>query len=354
MSQAHLVCSDLSKSYGGVAALSPSSLTVEKGQFVVLLGPSGSGKTTLLSLIGGFTVPSTGRILIAGRDVTLLDPAARPTATVFQDYALFPHMRVEENIAFGPVCRGIARAERDRKVVEMLDLVGLEGYGRRHIHELSGGQRQRVALARALAVEPEILLLDEPLGALDLHLRRQVQDELLRLQRQTARTFVHVTHDQEEAMALADIVVVLNQGRIEDMGPPERVYARPATRFAASFMGESTILEGTATHSANGRVTVDTPVGALAVEGKAEPGAKVAVAIRPENLSIEPRAGDRELCSAIVREVVFQGSFKRVLGIIDGRSGARVIVKAPAGSPLKPGDPMILRVRPGDQVLLTI
>jgi spermidine/putrescine transport system ATP-binding protein len=352
MSSAHLSCSGLSKSYGGVVALAPSDLEVAKGRLVVLLGPSGSGKTTLLSLIGGFTVPSTGRIVIAGRDVTLLDPAARPTATVFQDYALFPHMRVADNVAFGLACRGVALAERNRKVAEMLALVGLDGFGRRHVHELSGGQRQRVALARALAVEPEILLLDEPLGALDLHLRRQVQDELLRLQRQTARTFVHVTHDQEEAMALADILVVLNEGRIEDLGPPERVYTRPATRFAASFMGESTILEGKVLSAAGGSVTVETPIGPIVTMGEATAGATVAIAIRPENLFAEPRPGDREICQAIVREVIFQGSFKRVLGVADGPVAVPVILRVPAGSALKPGDRVRLGARPPDLILL--
>jgi spermidine/putrescine transport system ATP-binding protein len=210
-----------------------------------------------------------------------------------------------------------------------------------------------VALARALAVEPEILLLDEPLGALDLHLRRQVQDELLRLQRQTARTFVHVTHDQEEAMALADVVVVLNKGRIEDMGPPERVYSRPATRFTASFMGESTIVEGKVAAASGGSVTVETPIGRLVTAGEAAQGDAAAIAIRPENLSPEPRPGDREICEATVREVVFQGSFKRVLAVADGAAAVPVVLKARAGSTLKTGDRMRLGARPSDLVLLT-
>src|SRR5690606_23935988 len=202
----------------------------------------GSGKTTILSMLGGFTAPSEGRVVIAGEDVTDLPPAKRPTATVFQDYALFPHMSVRSNVAFGLAMRRVAKAERSRRAEEMLRLVGLAGFGGRGIHQLSGGQRQRVALARAMAVAPKVLLLDEPLGALDLSLRRQMQEELVRLQKRLGTTFVHVTHDQEEAMSIADTVVVMNQGRIEDMGPPSRVYLRPASLFAATFMGESNVI----------------------------------------------------------------------------------------------------------------
>ena len=240
----HLVVEGVRKVYGDVVALDEVSLAVGARDYVVLLGPSGSGKTTLLSVIGGFTFPTAGRVKIAGKDVTGLGPAVRPTTTVFQDYALFPHMTVAKNIGFGLRIRGVAGEERRRRVGAALEMVGLAGFDDRGIHELSGGQRQRVALARALVVEPQILLLDEPLGALDLNLRRQMQDELLDLQRRTGRSFVHVTHDQEEAMALASLIVVMNKGRIEDMGPPQRVYARPATRFTATFMGESTQFEG--------------------------------------------------------------------------------------------------------------
>ena len=191
----HLAIEGVRKLYGEVTALDDVSLSVGAHDYVVLLGPSGSGKTTLLSLIGGFAFPTSGRVLIAGRDVTALGPATRPTTTVFQDYALFPHMSVERNIGFGLKLRGVGGAERRQRVGRALEMVGLAGFGARGVHELSGGQRQRVALARALIVEPEILLLDEPLGALDLNLRRQMQDELLALQRRTGRCFVHVTHD---------------------------------------------------------------------------------------------------------------------------------------------------------------
>ncbi len=206
----------VSKLYGGFAALDRVSLSFKAGSFVVLLGPSGSGKTTLLSVLGGFTKPDEGRVLLDGADVTAMPPAIRPTTTVFQDYALFPHMTIAENVAFGLRMRKVDAAARSKRVAEMLALVGLPDAGARKPHQLSGGQRQRVALARALAVEPQVLLLDEPLGALDLALRRQMQDELKRLQKRIGTTFVHVTHDQEEAMAIADEIVVMNKGRIED------------------------------------------------------------------------------------------------------------------------------------------
>ena len=229
---------NVSQRYGQATALDRISLEIEAGEFVVLLGPSGCGKTTLLNLIGGFTEPTEGAILIGSRDMAGVAPKDRPTTTVFQDYALFPHMTLRDNVAFGLRMRGVDRMTRGAKADAMLTLVGLEGRGNRRPHELSGGQRQRVALARALAVEPEVLLLDEPLGALDLKLRRQMQDELKAIQRRVGTTFVHVTHDQEEAMAIADRIVVMNQGRIEDYGPPRQVYLHPKSLFTASFMGE--------------------------------------------------------------------------------------------------------------------
>ena len=228
----------VSQRYGQAIALDRISLEIEAGEFVVLLGPSGCGKTTLLNLIGGFTEPTDGRILIGTRDMAGVAPKDRPTTTVFQDYALFPHMSLRDNIAFGLRMRGVDKAKRAAKADAMLALVGLEGRGDRRPHELSGGQRQRVALARALAVEPDVLLLDEPLGALDLKLRRQMQDELKAIQRRVGTTFIHVTHDQEEAMAIADRIVVMNAGRIEHHGPPREVYLQPKTLFTAGFMGE--------------------------------------------------------------------------------------------------------------------
>ncbi|HUG61609.1 MAG TPA: ABC transporter ATP-binding protein [Methylomirabilota bacterium] len=338
------------KRYGAETALAGVSLEVPAGHYVVLLGPSGSGKTTLLSIIGGFTVPTEGRVLIGGDDVTAWSPARRPTATVFQDYALFPHMSVGANVGFGLAMRGIGKAEARRQAMEALGLVGLAGFEGRSIAALSGGQRQRVALARSLVVEPAILLLDEPLGALDLHLRRQMQDELKALQRQTGRSFVHVTHDQEEAMALADLIVVMNQGRVEDMGPPARVYARPATRFAATFMGESTLIEGLVAVAGAETVGVDTPEGRLVVPGRAAAGATVAVSIRPERLRTSPVDGSVPVVVATVEETVFQGGFVRVRARAEG--GTAVLAKmAPETAPAA-GDIVRFHALPDDLVLL--
>jgi len=228
----------VTQTYGAAIALNDVSLDIAAGEFVVLLGPSGCGKTTLLNLIGGFAEPVAGRILIGGRDMAGVGPAQRPTTTVFQDYALFPHMTLAQNVGFGLRMRGMGRDQRRAKAEEMLDLVGLPAKSDRRPHELSGGQRQRVALARALAVAPDVLLLDEPLGALDLKLRRAMQDELKAIQRRVGTTFVHVTHDQEEAMAIADRIVVMNAGKIADLGPPRQVYLHPQSLFSAAFMGE--------------------------------------------------------------------------------------------------------------------
>ncbi len=348
---ARLDAEAISKRYGAETALAGISLHVPAGSYVVLLGPSGSGKTTLLSIVGGFTVPSEGRVLIDGEDVTATGPAQRPTATVFQDYALFPHMSVAANVRFGLSMRGVAKAEARRLATEALALVGLAGFGDRPIAALSGGQRQRVALARSLVVEPAILLLDEPLGALDLHLRRQMQDELKALQRTTGRSFVHVTHDQEEAMALADLIVVMNRGRIEDMGPPERVYARPATRFAATFMGESTILEGRVQMATDGRAAVETAEGRLVVGGGAAAGAEVALSIRPERLRLAPGDGAVPVATATVEECVFQGGFVRVRART--AAGAAVLAKVPPEAAPAAGAEVRLFANPSDIVLLS-
>ncbi len=220
------------KRFGETVALEDITLEFPAGSFVVLLGPSGSGKTTLLNILGGFLGPTSGEVRIGGESVLHLPPAERPTATVFQDYALFPHMNVMNNVAFGLAMQGIAKAERRERTADMLELVGLAGFGKRSVHELSGGQKQRVALARSLVTEPQVLLLDEPLGALDLNLRKQMQRELITIQTRVGTTFIHVTHDQEEALSLADLVVLMNAGKVEDVGAPKRLYLEPATRFA--------------------------------------------------------------------------------------------------------------------------
>jgi putative spermidine/putrescine transport system ATP-binding protein len=233
---------DVQKSYGSVVAVARVDLAVERGEFFTLLGPSGSGKTSLLRLIAGFERPDAGRIELDGRDVTDLPPYLRETNTVFQDYALFPHMTVAENIGYGLRIKGVGNPGRRRQVEDALAMVRLEGLGQRRPNQLSGGQRQRVALARAIVNRPGVLLLDEPLGALDLKLRQEMQLELKRIQKEVGITFVYVTHDQEEALTMSDRIAVLSRGLIEQVGPPVEVYERPASEFVAGFIGISNLL----------------------------------------------------------------------------------------------------------------
>ena len=307
----------ISHSFGRQKALDEVSLNVEPGSYTVLLGPSGSGKTTLLSILGGFVHPSEGSVFIRGNDFTHMPPARRPTATVFQDYALFPHFSVGNNVGFGLRMRGAPRARRIGRAREALAMVGLADAFNKMPHQLSGGQRQRVALARALVVEPAVLLLDEPLGALDLKLRRQMQDELKALQKRVGTAFIHVTHDQEEAMALADHCVVMNHGKIEDQGPPERVYSRPASRFSATFMGESTLLSGQGAGSRHGRDQDRHAGRAVSVEAAGEPGFDVSLAIRPEHITLEPQARLRFARRSQGGRRRFPGQLQARLGRLD-------------------------------------
>jgi putative spermidine/putrescine transport system ATP-binding protein len=233
----------LRKSYGQVVAADGVDLDVAEGEFFTLLGPSGSGKTTLLRVIAGFERPDSGTVQLRGTDVTRLPPYARDVNTVFQDYALFPHLSVIENVEYGLKVRKVPRAERRRRAAKVLDMVQLSGLGDRKPVQLSGGQRQRVALARAIVNEPEVLLLDEPLGALDLKLRQEMQTELKRIQREVGITFIYVTHDQEEALTMSDRLAVLNSGHIEQLGTPIDVYERPATEFVAGFIGVSNLID---------------------------------------------------------------------------------------------------------------
>ncbi|AZO24042.1 ABC transporter ATP-binding protein [Mesorhizobium sp. M1E.F.Ca.ET.045.02.1.1] len=343
---------NVSHRFGQLPVLKNVSLAIEPGSYTILLGPSGSGKTTLLSILGGFVTPSEGKVFIRGEDCTSVPPAKRPTTTVFQDYALFPHMSVGGNVGFGLRMQGVDGATRAAKAREALALVGLAAAFDKKPHQLSGGQRQRVALARALVIEPAVLLLDEPLGALDLKLRRQMQDELKAIQKRVGTAFVHVTHDQEEAMALADHCVVMNDGRIEDEGAPERVYARPKTRFSATFMGESTILAGTVTEAKNGIVTASTSAGPISLPGASPAGAGVALAIRPEHLVLGETKADVALGTAKVSDVVFQGSFKRVLAASTRDPALQFIAKAPASATVRAGDTIAVSCNAQDIILL--
>ena len=343
---------DIAMCFGEKVALQGINLSIEEGSFVVLLGPSGGGKTTLLNILGGFLAPSAGQVLIKGADVTCVPPAKRPTTTVFQDYALFPHMSIAANVGFGLRMRGVPRAERAPRVEKALDMVGLGHTALRRVDELSGGQRQRIALARALVVEPSVLLLDEPLGALDLKLRRQMQEELKAIQKRVGTTFVHVTHDQEEAMAIGDVIVVMNEGSIEDQGTPERIYLRPASRFAANFMGENNLIEGRVTQSQAGKVRVATALGDFTVSGEAQTGASIALSLRPEHLHPEAGDGGLALGSAKVIEAGFFGTHHQCSVVRDGYDTV-LKLRLPQKRLVQPGETLALHADPADMVLLT-
>ncbi len=272
-----------------VRAVDGVSLTIEAGEFFTLLGPSGSGKTTCLRMIGGFTLPSSGRILIGGEDMSQRPPYTRPVNTVFQDYALFPHMSVRDNVAYALMVRGVDKGARHRRADELLDLVELADVGERRPVQLSGGQRQRVALARALIGQPQVLLLDEPLGALDLKLREQMQTELKALQRRIGITFLFITHDQHEALSMSDRVGVMNLGRLEQVGAPQDVYNAPASRFVAQFVGAANVLDGESAQRLTGHSSA---------------------MLRPERIRLGAAAGAR--ASGSVREVQYFGAFTRI------------------------------------------
>ncbi|HEY6028989.1 MAG TPA: ABC transporter ATP-binding protein [Gaiellaceae bacterium] len=289
----------VTKRFDDVVAVDDLSLEIENGRFYALLGPSGCGKTTTLRMIGGFEEPTSGVIYLGDRAVTGLPPHKRDVNTVFQSYALFPHLTIFENVAFGLRRKGVKGGDLRGRVEEMLRIVGLEGYGTRKPRQLSGGQQQRVALARALVNRPRVLLLDEPLGALDLKLRKEMQLELKRIQHDMGITFVHVTHDQEEAMTMADFIVVMDRGRIEQLGGPAELYERPRTAFVAGFLGVSNLLPG----AVEGRDAVRLDGGTVlrvspeALNGHSGP---VAVGIRPEKLKIGAGGDGNSLAGEIV------------------------------------------------------
>jgi putative spermidine/putrescine transport system ATP-binding protein len=322
--------SGLRKTFGEVVAVAGIDLDIADGEFVTLLGPSGSGKTTVLRMIAGFELPTAGRVLLGGQDVTDAPPFARDVNTVFQDYALFPHMSVVQNVEYGLRVKGVGKQERRQRAVEALGSVRLSGFESRKPKEMSGGQRQRVALARALVNRPRVLLLDEPLGALDLKLREQMQVELMELQRQVGITFVFVTHDQEEALTMSDRIVVFNNGRIEQVGTPAQVYEEPATQFVAGFVGTSNLLEGSAA------VTVLNRDGVFSV--------------RPEKIRIadpsDSPGPSEDSASGTVREVVYVGPATRF--VVDLDAGGSLIALQQNVS-RSSGDVLALR---GNQVRL--
>jgi len=279
---------DLEKRFREVRAVDGVSLEIHSGEFFSLLGPSGCGKTTTLRMIGGFELPTGGRILLRGQDVTDAPPDKRPVNMVFQNYALFPHLDVGDNVAFGLKRKSVAKPEIARRVGDALELVNLTGYERRKPNQLSGGQQQRVALARALVNEPNVLLLDEPLGALDLKLRRRLQVELKRIQTEVGITFVYVTHDQEEALTMSDRIAVMHAGRVEQLGTPEELYERPTSRFVADFIGTTNLLHGEVAGAASGWTDVRLDSGEMCRigSGARSIGDVIDVSLRPESIRL--------------------------------------------------------------------
>jgi len=301
---------DVHKHFGAVAAVRGVSLTVAEGEFLTFLGPSGCGKTTMLRMIAGFETPTKGQILLDGREISQLEPYRRPVGMVFQNLALFPHLSVFENIAFGMRVKGEDEGRLGKRVRDALELVDLADYENRFIHQLSGGQRQRVALARSLVLSPRILLLDEPLGALDLKLRRQLQSELKDLQRRTRTTFLFVTHDQEEAMAMSDRIAVFRDGVIDQVGTPLEVYTRPVTRFVADFVGETNLLEGRVENT-DIRIT-DLGITLPGAAGGRSQGQEVWVSIRPEQMSVLPGSAGPDAIAADVVSVEYVGMYAKL------------------------------------------
>jgi ABC-type Fe3+/spermidine/putrescine transport system ATPase subunit len=341
-----LIARDLVKSYGATPALRGVTLRIAPGSIVCLLGPSGCGKTTLLRVIAGLELADSGTVAFEGRPIDGLPVHARGFGLMFQDYALFPHHDVAGNVAFGLRMRGDARQQIDARVAEMLDLVGLAGYDSRRVYELSGGERQRVALARSLAPSPRLLMLDEPLGALDRALRERLLEELRAILTRVGVTSLYVTHDQAEAFAIADWLVLMNSGLIEQQGPPEAVYRQPATRFAARFLGLTNLLDGRVVAREQGALLLETPLGQLHARGDAQPGAAATLVIRPEAAQLAPAAAgdDTNIITGVLAERSFRGSRTRLAL----RHPSGHMLEFEIDAPLLPnlGEPIALALRP--------
>ncbi len=317
------------------------SLTVKKGEFFSILGPSGSGKTTTLRIIGGFVVPTAGEVTIQNRTVTNQPPFLRDTTMVFQHLALFPHMTVFGNLAYGLKIRRRSKSEIKDRVRRTLQLVKLEGLERRYPRQLSGGQQQRVALARSIILEPSVVLFDEPLGSLDLKLRREMQVELKDLQRAVGTTFIYVTHDQEEALTMSDRVAVMNEGRIEQIGTAEEVYEHPRTRFVADFIGDTNLIDGTVRGMDGDLVTIEANAMTLNARAEAQVGLdeKMSVSIRPERIELSTKEISAEHSfSGTVEDIIYIGPKRRMVVRLDGRQRLDVDSPAQATAHLNVGD----------------
>jgi spermidine/putrescine transport system ATP-binding protein len=343
---------DLVKRFGDVTAVDGISVQVAGGEFFSLLGPSGCGKTTTLRLIGGFERPDGGRILLDGRDMAQTPPHKRPVNTVFQSYALFPHLTVGQNVAFGLRFQGVPKEQATKRVTEVLGLVRLEGLEGRRPTQLSGGQQQRVALARALILNPDVLLLDEPLGSLDAKLRKALQLELKAIQQEIGITFVYVTHDQEEALTMSDRIAVMKEGRIVQVGDPRQIYEEPETAYVADFLGVSNLMDAQASgRKANGENTVTIgDVEVVAAKGDVDASGAVKLVIRPERARIEDQgAAGTNRIPAMVDRTVYVGSTMQVIARLPGGQTVQVLIPNRGGAEAYPqGTPISLFLPPED------
>ena len=341
------------KEYGPTTVVHDFNLSVARGEFVSFLGPSGCGKTTTLRMVAGFETPTGGAIRIDGKDVTNLRPNQRNVGMVFQSYALFPNLTVADNIGFGLKVARRSKTEKDARVAEMLAMIKLPQLGSRYPYQLSGGQQQRVALARAIAIKPQVLLLDEPLSALDAKIRLSLREEIRALQRDLGITTIYVTHDQEEALSMSDRIVVMNEGRVEQIGAPFEIYNYPRTRFVASFVGTLNILQGRIVDPATGRIAVDgqeiTAVRGV-VDGAA--GDVRAVALRPEAIVLNGEGGSRNQIKGTIDEVNFLGAVVRIRVRIAENSVSLDTFNSPTAPPPKRGDQVTLSFAPEDVLML--
>ena len=353
MADSFLSIQHVKKNFGDLTVVQDFNLDVETGEFVSFLGPSGCGKTTVLRMVAGFEEPSAGSIAIAGKDVTRLKPNQRNIGMVFQAYALFPNLTVAQNIAFGLKVAGMPRADTDARVAEMLNLIKLPQFGDRYPYQLSGGQQQRVALARAIAPKPKLLLLDEPLSALDAKVRVSLRDEIRSIQKELGITTVFVTHDQEEALSISDRIVVMYGGKAEQVGTPFEIYNRPATKFVANFVGTLNVLEGTVTDASAGKVKVG--AGEVLLKGKlngSKAGDTLSLALRPEAISLGKQAGRDATLGGEISEVSFLGSVIRVRVGLGKDAVSLDTFNSPASPPPRVGEKAEISFSPDDVLVL--
>lgn len=351
----------VNKIYGTNHVVKDLNLQVEEGEFLTLLGSSGCGKTTTLRMIAGFEEPTTGSITVEGEPIEDKEPYERDVNTVFQSYALFPHMTIYDNVAYGLKMKKVAKKEIKERVLEMLEMVQLSGFEKRYPSQLSGGQKQRVAIARALINRPKVLLLDEPLGALDLKLRKQMQLELKRLQKKLNITFIYVTHDQEEALTMSDRIAIMHDGVMDQIGSPTEIYERPATKFVATFIGETNVFDGTVRSIEGGKAVIGIENGEVTTSGSVEEGDGkntgfavnefVTVSVRPEKMHFSPKPVEGFTVPAVVRDYIYVGSVLKCIAVLP--NGNEIKMEKLAGEELPPiGEKVFICWEPEDAVLI--